>query len=117
MENEPIEINFTPRFQRDIRELAKRYRSLKTDIQSLIEQLQAGQTPGDRITGSQYAIFKVRVRNSNLQRGKSGGYRVIYYVKTPTSVILATIYAKSDTADVSNAVIEAAIEQYERGLH
>jgi mRNA-degrading endonuclease RelE of RelBE toxin-antitoxin system len=49
--NEPlvIEIALTPRFQRDLRELAKRYRSIRTDIQPLIDQLQAGEIPGDRI--------------------------------------------------------------------
>lgn len=111
--NSPIQIALTPRFQRDLRDLAKRYRSIRLDLQSLIEQLQSGQTPGDRVTGIKYQIFKVRLKNSNIQKGKSGGYRVIYYLKTETEIILATIYSKSDLSDVSNQVIEEAIAQYE----
>jgi mRNA-degrading endonuclease RelE of RelBE toxin-antitoxin system len=111
--NFPIQIALTPRFQRDLRDLAKRYRSIRLDLQPLIEQLQSGETPGDRVTGIKYQIFKVRLKNSNIQKGKSGGYRVIYYLKTETEIILATIYSKSDLSDVSNQVIEEAIAQYE----
>lgn len=111
--NSPIQIALTPRFQRDLRDLAKRYRSIRLDLQPLIEQLKSGETPGDRVTGIKYQIFKVRLKNSNIQKGKSGGYRVIYYLKTETEIILATIYSKSDLSDVSNQVIEEAIAQYE----
>jgi mRNA-degrading endonuclease RelE of RelBE toxin-antitoxin system len=113
--NEPlsIEIAITPRFQRDLRELAKRYRSIRSDIQPLIDQLQAGEIPGDRIAGIKYQVFKVRVKNSNIQKGKSGGYRVIYYLKNAQGIILTTIYFKSDLTDVSNEIIEQAIAQYE----
>ncbi|XKI48432.1 type II toxin-antitoxin system RelE/ParE family toxin [Altericista sp. CCNU0014] len=51
-----------------------------------------------------------------MQKGKSGGYRVIYYLKTDTKIILATIYSKSDLSDVSNEEIEAAIAQYEQEI-
>jgi mRNA-degrading endonuclease RelE of RelBE toxin-antitoxin system len=110
----PIQIALTPRFKRDLRELAKRYRSIRSDIQPLIDQLQAGQTPGDRIAGIKYQVFKVRLQNSNIQKVKSGGYRVIYYLKTEENIILATIYSKSDFSDISREVIEDAIYQYEQ---
>ncbi|HIK10978.1 MAG TPA: type II toxin-antitoxin system RelE/ParE family toxin [Oscillatoriaceae cyanobacterium M33_DOE_052] len=113
-EPSPIQIALTPRFKRDLGELAKRYRSIRSDIQPLIEQLQAGQTPGDRISGVKYQVFKVRLKNSNIQKGKSGGYRVIYYLKTEQNIILTTIYSKSDFSDISRQLIEEAIYQYEQ---
>jgi len=113
-EPSPIQIALTPRFKRDLRELAKRYRSIRSDIQPLIEQLQAGQTPGDRIAGVKYQVFKVRLQNSNIQKGKSGGYRVIYYLKNEQNIILATIYSKSDLSDISLQVISEVIYQYEQ---
>lgn len=84
MQSEPssFQIALTPRFKKDLRELARRYRSIRSDLQPLIEQLQAGEIPGDRIAGVKYQVFKVRLKNSNIQKGKSGGYRVIYYLKT-----------------------------------
>jgi mRNA-degrading endonuclease RelE of RelBE toxin-antitoxin system len=113
-EPSPIQIALTPRFKKDLRELAKRYRSIRSDIQPLIEQLQAGEIPGDRIAGVKYQVFKVRLKNSNIKKGKSGGYRVIYYLKTAEAIILATIYSKSDISDVNNEIIEEAIAQYEK---
>lgn len=113
-EPSPMEIALTPRFKRELRDLAKRYRSIRRDIQALIEELQSGKTPGDRIAGVKYQVFKVRVKNSNIQKGKSGGYRVIYYLKSEQNIILATIYAKSDFSDISNETIEDAIYQYEQ---
>lgn len=56
-EPSPIQIALTARFKRDLRELAKRYRSIRSDIQPLIEQLQAGEIPGDRIAGVKYQVF------------------------------------------------------------
>ena len=88
------QIALTPHFKRDIRELAKRYRSIRSDLQPLIEQLQAGKIPGDRIAGIKFQVFKVRLKNSNIQKGKSGGYRVIYYLKNKREIILATISSK-----------------------
>jgi len=109
-----IQIDFTPRFQRDLRDLAKRYRQIRSDLQPLIEQLQAGELPGDRIAGVIYTVYKVRLKNSNIQKGKSGGYRVIYYVRTANSIVLATIYLKSDLEDIDRAVIENVVAQYEQ---
>lgn len=115
-ESSPIQITLTPRFKRDLRVLAKRYHSIRSDIQPLIEQLQAGEIPGDRIAGVKYQVFKVRIKNSNIQKGKSAGYRVIYYLKTEQGIILTTIYSKSHISDVSNEIIEEAIAQYEQEI-
>lgn len=41
--------------------------------------------------GEEYVVYKVRVRNSNIQKGKSAGYRLIYEIESPTSLLLLTI--------------------------
>lgn len=108
------EIFLTPRFKKDLAKLAKRYRSIRKDLNPLIEQLQKGEAIGDRISGNKYQVFKVRLKNSNIQKGKSAGYRVIYYLKTQTKIILATIYSKSDQTDISNTTIEEIIQTFEQ---
>jgi mRNA-degrading endonuclease RelE of RelBE toxin-antitoxin system len=77
----PVRVIASARFQRDLRLLAKRYRSIRLDVQPVFEQLQSGKLPGVQVPGSGYTIFKVRIKNRNVQKGKSGGYRLIYYVK------------------------------------
>jgi len=71
--------------------------------------LQSGNFIGDRISGLDSTILKVRAKNSDIPIGKSGGYRIIYQVIPPKCVLLLLIYAKSDRADVSLKEIEDAI--------
>lgn len=104
------DVRFTLPFKRRLKALAKRYRQIQADIQPLINELQAGNFVGDQISGVQ-AVFKIRVKNSDIPTGKSGGYRVIYQVLPPGNVLLLLIYAKSDQADVSLEEIEDAIKQ------
>jgi len=73
-----IQVEVSPTFNRNLRAIAKKYRSIRNDIQPVIEQLEQGELPGDQIPDIGYAVFKLRVRNSDTQKGKSGGYRLIY---------------------------------------
>lgn len=67
---------------------------------------------GDKVQGTDYTIFKVRIRNSDVSRGKSGGYCVIYYLKTPKAIILVTIYSKTEQSDVSPAKIRKILAEF-----
>ncbi|MEA5467912.1 type II toxin-antitoxin system RelE family toxin [Spirulina sp. 06S082] len=113
MNKKSISIELTPRFKKRLKQLAKRYRSIQKDIEPLITELQTGKTPGNQIQGLSYPVFKARVKNSDTKTGKSGGYRVIYYIQSPTGILLLTIYSKSDQSDVSSPAIEDIIRQYQ----
>ncbi|MBD1822392.1 type II toxin-antitoxin system RelE/ParE family toxin [Cyanobacteria bacterium FACHB-DQ100] len=97
-----------------MRDLTKKYRSVQKDIQPIIEKLQQGEQPGDQIPGVGYPVFKLRVRNSDTQKGKSGGYRLIYYLRTVTGIILLTIYTKSEQVDIAADDIRSIISEYEK---
>lgn len=97
----PIRVEFTRTFQRNLRALAKKYRHIQSDVQPIIDQLQTGELPGDPIPRVGFSIFKVSVRNSDIAKGKSSGYRLIYYLKTSDRIILLTIYSKLDQGDIS----------------
>ncbi|MDJ0898862.1 MAG: type II toxin-antitoxin system RelE/ParE family toxin [Xenococcus sp. MO_188.B8] len=116
MQNNSIEVEFTAKFKRNIKILAKRYRRIRSDIQPIIEQLQSGKLPGDRVSGVGYTIFKLRVKNSDISQGKSGGYRIIYYLKTKTTIILITIYSKSDREDISADEIKEIVNEYDSNM-
>ncbi|MEH2366545.1 type II toxin-antitoxin system RelE/ParE family toxin [Nostoc sp.] len=109
-----IQVETAPTFNRNIRTLAKKYWSIRNDIQPVIEQLERGELPGDQISKIGYAVFKLRVRNSDVQKGKSGGYRLIYYIKTAMGIILLTIYTKSEQADMAADDIRSIITEYEQ---
>ncbi len=72
-----ISIDSSFEYKQNLRDLAKRYRNIRSDTQTAIEQLQSGDFAGERISGisAEYLVYKMRVRNSNIQKGKSAGYR------------------------------------------
>ncbi len=62
-EQEVIQVEAALTFKRNLRTLAKRYRSIRNDVQPVIEQLEAGELPGNRISGIGYEVFKLRFKN------------------------------------------------------
>lgn len=107
-----IEVLFTPEFKRNVRALAKKYPHIRSDVQPYIDQIQNGETVGDKVQGTGYTIFKVRIRNRDVAKGKSGGYRAIYYIKTPIVIILVTIYSKTEQSDISAAKIRKILSEF-----
>lgn len=66
--------------------------------------------PGVRVPGVRgYVVYKARIKNSDLQKGKSSGYRIIYYLRTENAVRLLTIYPKVSVGDIRPERIEALI--------
>ncbi|MCU0566905.1 MAG: type II toxin-antitoxin system RelE/ParE family toxin [Oculatellaceae cyanobacterium Prado106] len=107
-----IQIRFTNDFQQQVSDLAKRYRKIRLDIQPIIEQLQIGEMIGDQVQGTGYTVFKVRIKNSNIQKGKSAGYRLIYHLESSSCILLLLIYSKSDKTDVTAAEIKDVIKAF-----
>lgn len=115
MNDSPIvEIRLTPEFQRKLKNLAKKYRQVPNDIQPVIEQLQLRELLGDRIPGIGFEVMKVRIRNSDTQKGKSGGYRLIYWVASTELLVLLDIYSKSDREDIEVNEIRQIIQELRR---
>jgi mRNA-degrading endonuclease RelE of RelBE toxin-antitoxin system len=107
------EIFFTGEFKRNLRQLAKKYRHIKTDIEPLINELAQGAIPGDKIPGVRFDVYKVRVANSDAVRGKRGGYRVIYQIPSNSDIVLITIYSKTEQDDIKIERIRDIINQHE----
>jgi mRNA-degrading endonuclease RelE of RelBE toxin-antitoxin system len=77
MSSLPTQVEFTPLFIRFLKHLAKKCRRVQQDLTPLLDKLERGQTPGTPIPGVRYPVYKIRVKNSDVPKGKSGGYRVI----------------------------------------
>ncbi len=109
----PKEIKLTREFQRKVQLLSKKYRHIKTDLQPILEQLKLGETLGDRLSGIKYIVYKVRIKNSDIQKGKSGGYRLIYWLQINDDIVLLDIYTKSAEDDISITKIKQIIANFE----
>ncbi len=87
-----FKIETIPRFEKDVKRLKKKFPNIKKDLISLINELSANPTMGIHLGEN---IFKVRIPNSSVPTGKSGGFRVITYYKQNDTLYLVTIYSKT----------------------
>ncbi|MDO8433265.1 MAG: type II toxin-antitoxin system RelE/ParE family toxin [Candidatus Binatus sp.] len=64
---------------------------------------------GTPIPGNNRQIFKKRIPDPDKNRGKSGGYRLIYWWRTAEAELVGLLlYHKSEKEDVTKKEIEAA---------
>jgi mRNA-degrading endonuclease RelE of RelBE toxin-antitoxin system len=98
----------TRNFERELKRLAKKHRSIKTDILELTQQLEENPTLGDEIIEN---CYKIRMAITSKNKGKSGGARVITYVYfSETMIYLLSIYDKGEQEDISNQELKDLIE-------
>lgn len=89
------EVVLTAFFKRRFKELKKRHRSLGADVLALVGSLENTPVQGTPIGKD---CYKIRLTISSKGAGKSGGGRVITYVRLlQGKVYLLTIYDKTDT--------------------
>ena len=91
-------------FDRDIKKLAKKYRSLKSELAELISSLEENPTQG--ISLGQHC-YKIRLAI----KSKGSGARIVTYVMTEDEqVILLTIYDKKDKADLEPGELDSLLD-------
>lgn len=99
----------TWRFERCIKHLKKRYPHIANDLVKGFENIERDPEIGSVIPDD-FAIRKLRLSSSDMQRGKSGGFRLLYKLRKPTDedieVVLLFLYAKSNQADITAAFLE-----------
>lgn len=93
----------TEYFMQKVRELKKDYPHIRQDLKELADQLKQNPKSGTPL-GSK--VYKIRLKNSDLKKGKSCGYRVITYVIDDIQNIrLLTIYVKPHKATITDKEI------------
>jgi len=89
----------TSTFERDVKPLLKKYKSLTNDLANLFESLEREPAQGIPLGKN---CYKIRLNIKSKGKGKSGGARVITYVKIIANrIYLLTIYNKSDKENIS----------------
>ncbi len=107
-----VEVRSTRRFDKEFKRLVQKFPLLFEDSVELTAQIQSGGIPGDQIPNLAYEVYKVRLPNRSAKKGKSGGFRVIYYVKTQELIGMLSIYVKSEQTDIPLPEITALIEEF-----
>ena len=100
-------VELSDNFKKEAKRLAKKYRSLKSEIADLIAELETNPTKGTPLGND---IYKIRFAIASKGKGKSGGARVMTLVKViDTMVILFSIYNKGEKDSISDKEIQALI--------
>ena len=100
-----------PTFDRQAKRLAKKYPSLKNDLRTLFDSLREDPTQGAALGKG---CYKVRMAIGSKQQGKSGGARVITFVKvTQEAVYLLALYDKSEKETLDSDELKVYLDLIE----
>ncbi len=95
-----MKIETTAWFDKQIKQLAKKHKSIPADYRAFLQSLQSDPTQG---TGIRRGAHKVRMPIASKGEGKSGGARVITYIRTDMDTIyLLDIYDKAERTNISD---------------
>jgi mRNA-degrading endonuclease RelE of RelBE toxin-antitoxin system len=99
-----------PEFEKSLKRLSKKYKSLKEDYIKFLSELENDPMLGDEIFPN---CRKVRIAIKSKGKGKSGGGRIVFYFEIiDNKIILLFIYDKSEMENVQTAFIEQILKQY-----
>ena len=98
-------------FKKNTKKLSKRYKKIKLDVLELVNQLELDPYIGTHLFNN---CYKIRIPNSSVPTGKSGGFRVItYFINEIGNVYLLTIYSKSDQENIPDSKIVDLLKSVE----
>ena len=84
----PSRVIIIPECNKQIKHLKKKFPLITDEIRDLLDTLEADERPGDLIPNIGQDVYKVRLTNKSSQRGKSSGFRAVYYVQLRDKVYL-----------------------------
>lgn len=91
-------------FDKQAKRLTKKYRSLKIDLNRLIQDLEENPKQGSPLGNN---FYKVRLQITSKGKGKSGGARVITYIKVIANTIyLSYIYDKGERDNITDSELQ-----------
>lgn len=103
-------IELSDNFKKEAKRLIKKYPSLKTELAELFVELEENPTLGIPLGND---IYKIRLAIASKNKGKSGGARVLSFVKvSQTTVLLFSIYSKGEIDNLTDKEIQELVTNY-----
>ncbi len=100
-----MEIVLTGKFNSLVKKLGRTCRLITDDVERLVDDLEKGQKPGDRVQNvGGTEVYKVRLQNTSARLSKRDGVRVVYHVGD-MAITLLVICQKPRCADVQSVRI------------
>ncbi len=101
-------IEVSLRFEKDLKRLAKKYKKIANDLALFKKEILKNPRSGSSLGNN---CYKVRLPNSSIPTGKSGGFHIITLLKMENKrVLLLTIYAKTEKESISDNELSEILE-------
>ena len=98
-----------PKFESELKRLAKRYPSLKYEYLDLVKSLKINPTQGTSLGQN---CFKIRLSIASKGKGKSGGGRIIAcYQVSESTVFLVAIFDKSERENMPDKELKDLLKE------
>ncbi len=90
-------------FDKDVKRLFKKYKQLPNDLKVLNKELLENPKSGIELGNR---CYKIRLANSSIPTGKSGGFRIIYYhIDSNENLYLMSMYSKNELENIDDKTI------------
>jgi mRNA-degrading endonuclease RelE of RelBE toxin-antitoxin system len=100
-----------PSFEKELKQLSKKYPSLKKDYESFLDYIEENPLSGTAIGKD---CYKIRFAIKSKTKGKSGGARIITCVKViQSTVFLISVYDKSEIENISDSALKLKLKEIE----
>ena len=105
-----FKVELSVNFKKEAKRLTKKYPSLKKELSVLFTVLQENPTLGTPLGND---IYKIRLSVASKNKGKSGGARVLSFVKyIHTTVLIFSIYSIGEIDHLTDIEIKKLIKDY-----
>ncbi len=96
-------------YQKAFKKLSKTYRNIDLDVKEFLHSINTKEDLGIELKSN---VFKVRIKNSDKNKGKSSGYRLISYLAIVENELhLLYIYDKSKLVNITEKEIDELISK------
>jgi len=93
-----IDATSSPDYERLLKKLRKKYPRAEEDLAAAFEDIARDFTTAcqaNAVPGFHRAVWKYRCKSSNMQRGRSGGFRILaYYAEASNTLFAIAVYTK-----------------------
>jgi mRNA-degrading endonuclease RelE of RelBE toxin-antitoxin system len=101
------EVQKTSLFEKLLKDLSKNFRSITSDLDGFTDALDDKSKLGINLGNN---VYKARIANSDKNKGKSAGYRLISYLKLENETITYIyIYDKSQLENISEEKLDKIV--------
>lgn len=105
-------ITYSPQFAKELKRLAKKYKSIKQDYANLLDELRNNPLIGTDLGNN---LRKIRMAITAKGKGKRGGARVITYTVIFSTedydIKLLTIYDKSERENITDKELQLILKE------